>query len=463
MGGVAAACQQMGMSVAGSETDLYEPMKSYLAAHGVEVFPTFDPANIQQFRPDRVVVGNAVSRGNEELEFALEKRIPLASMSEIITQKLIDRNTSVVVSGTHGKTTTTSMIAWVLDEGGVQPGYMIGGVPGNFPDSCRPVPQGRHNSPAGCFVIEGDEYDTAFFDKRSKFLHYWPEIAILNNVEFDHADIFENLEQIKRSFWLFSRLVPRSGLIIANANDMNVRAILEQAVAPVAWFGEGSEWNVQEYKSLEDGSIFSIVRGGQPFARIELAMHGLHNAQNFLVAAIVADRLGVSPVQIEAAARTYAPPKRRLELLATVGDAIIVDDFAHHPTAVAATISALRSAYPGRKVIVAFEPRSNTTTRNLLQDEIQSCFEAADAVLIGPPDRPWRYKPDELLDIAGIVSSLRRSGKEADYIRVEQTEGNPQWGEVGAACIKAWVDGPSVIAVLSNGNFGGLREVLSTM
>lgn len=461
MGGVAAACQQQGAQISGSETDLYEPMKSYLADHGVQVFPSFDPQNIVASSAERIVVGNAVSRGNEELEYALEQKIPLVSLPGLISEKLIDRNTSVVIAGTHGKTTTTSMVAWMLDQAGLEPGYLIGGVPGNFSDSCRPVAPRFHNTDQGYFISEGDEYDTAFFDKRSKFLLYRPDIGVINNIEFDHADIFDSLDAIKRSFRLFARLVPRNGVLLANHDDPNVAEVIADPVCPVQTFGFGEEayWRASDVR-MDDGlCVFDLHRDGSLLGSVNLNMPGDHNVSNMLVACAVGLRAGLSFEQIVAGALSYKAPKRRLEEIGSFQGALVVDDFAHHPTAIQATLDALGAKYPGRRIWVAFEPRSNTTTRNIFQHELANCFSGASGVMFGATDRPRRYTSEEKLDLNALVADLGVKGIDSDFITEDQAK-DKDWGKVAFDWLETRVEEGDIVGVFSNGNFGGLRAML---
>lgn len=461
MGGVAAACQQHGMDVVGSEADLYEPMKSYLAEHGVTVFPSFDPANLVASQPDLVVVGNAVSRGNEELEVALEHKLNLISLPDLVAKSLIARNTSIVIAGTHGKTTTTSMTAWMLEEAGLAPGYLIGGVPGNFTESCRPVPAALHNTPGGYFVTEGDEYDSAYFDKRSKFLHYRPDIGVINNIEFDHADIFDDLAAIKKSFRLFARLVPRNGVLLVNGDDANSLSVAAEPVCPVETFGLGENctWRAADFATGSEKSSFTLLKNGEPLGVISLGMPGEHNALNMLVASVIGLRCGLTLEQVQAGAASFVPPKRRLEVIGEFQGAVVVDDFAHHPTAIQATIRALAAKYPGRRIWVAFEPRSNTTTRNVLQAELENCFAGAAGVALGAMDRPWRYADHERLDLDRLVSRLDSQGIQGFAVSVAQAQAG-NWGDLVFAQLQKWVEAGDVVAVLSNGNFDGLRQRL---
>lgn len=453
MGSVAAACRELGWEVFGSEEVLYEPMKSYLSAAGVTVFSKFDPAHLDEINPDFVVVGNAVSRGNEELEYALDRRLSLISLPDLVGRELIQKHSSIVVAGTHGKTTTTSMMAWMLECAGHSPGFLVGGVPRNFEVSCRPA-----SVESGVFVTEGDEYDSAYWDKRSKFLHYRPDFAVVNNIEFDHADIFSSLEEIKKSFRLFIRMVPRRGFVVANGDDANVLEVLKSKASPVVTFGFGEKC---DYRAVDrSNNSFTVVAHGATKGRIELSVEGDLNQRNFLAVAAVADLNGIGFEPIARAAATYLPPKRRMEEIGEYRGATVIDDFGHHPTAIAETLRALRARYPGRAITAVFEPRSNSTTRNIFQRELAECFEGASRVAIGALDRPHRYNQEERLNLDVLVSALQVTGIDAMALTLEQgaTDG---WG----AIIKEWLDErvqPGELLVLfSNGDLGGLRQMLS--
>ncbi len=464
MGGVAAALAKAGYVVQGSETDLYEPMKSYLADSGVRVFPDFLGEHLDQFAPDIVVVGNAVSRGaNPELEHALNLRLTIKSLPEIISEGLIARNQSVVIAGTHGKTTTTSMVAHLLDQGGWNPGFMIGGVPGNFDVSCRPVPSNRHNTDSGLFVIEGDEYDSAYFDKRSKFLHYRPTVGVVNNIEFDHADIFSSLEDVLKSFRLFIRTVPENGLLLVNGDDPNIAGLLADKVSPVETFGLGeqNDWRATDIESGEFGVRFNVHKKGTLVGSFMCPLPGEHNARNLLAAIAVADFYGVPVHTLQAATESYVPPKRRMQELATWRGRTVIDDFAHHPTAIRETLRAVAARYPGRRIFVSFEPRSNTTTRNLFQRELEECFEGASGVLLGALDRPWRYSESERLDTGALQNALQQKGMFTFAIE-NDLAGTTDWGKYHFEKLSEWTREGDVIVLLSNGNLGGLRAMLSS-
>ncbi len=463
MGGVAAACKAQGSAVYGSEETLYEPMKSYLAGAGVTVFPSFDPSNISKCNPDQIVVGNAVSRGNEELELALKERRRLISLPQLVSERLIDRNASVVVTGTHGKTTTTAMALWLLELAGLRPGFMVGGVPGNINVSCRPVPSDLHNTDKGIFVIEGDEYDTAFFDKRSKFLWYRPQIAILNNLEFDHADIFPDLEFIKRSFSLFLRQVPANGLVLSNGEDQNLASVLKDyRFSPVETFGldPSANWCATGVRVDQGLTSFGVSRAGVELGDVTMSAAGEHNVRNMLAAIAQAVHLGVPFAAIQAGVASFCLPKRRMEQLADWRGAIVVDDFAHHPTALRETIKAIRAKYPGKRIFVVFEPRSNSTTRNLFAREFETCFDGAAGVFFGALDRPWRYEESERLDTAGLARLYRDRGLKAEAMTLDQGA-EPDWGKYALAALERWVQPGDLVLLGSNGDIGGLRKLLA--
>lgn len=437
-------------------------MKSYLQAAQVKIYPTFDPANVEAANPDRIVVGNAVSRGNAELEVAMEQRRTLVSLPQLVSERLIARNRSIVVTGTHGKTTTTAMVSWLFESAGKKPGFMVGGVPGNFDVSCRP--SGFHNEEGGVFVIEGDEYDTAFFDKRSKFLWYRPTVAILANLEHDHADIFEDVEAVKRSFALFLRLVPRNGLILTGYGEPHLEAILKGwDHSPIQTFGldVNADWCATDVVETQDGVSFTVIFKGKKQFGVTCPVNGNHNVKNLLSAIVSALWFGVSPSEVQEGARSFLLPKRRMEEIGEWRGATVIDDFAHHPTAIVATLQAVKQKYPGRRVFMVFEPRSNTTTRNLYEEEFKAAFTGTAGVFFGALDRPWRYQESERLDTKMLSELYRSSGIEADYITIEQGR-ESDWGKYALASLENWVREGDLILLGSNGDIGGLRKMLAT-
>ena len=454
MASVAVALSHMGHAVTGSDVQLYPPMSTYLASHNIRYFNNFSAENLKSASPDLVVVGNAISRGNPDLEYALDQRLALISMPELVSRELIARHTSIVVAGTHGKTTTTSLAAWLLEAGGLLPGFLIGGIPENFGDGCRP----SGLSEPGFFVTEGDEYDSAFFDKRSKFLHYRPDIAIINNVEFDHADIFDSLEEIEKSFRLLVNLVPSKGLLIVNAGDPVAMKVSAKAFCRVETFGlkNNADWTAADITSDTDFTSFTVVRNGEAIGRVRVPLFGSYNVMNALAATAAAIRAGVSFEAVTRGLASFKRPKRRMELVGDYeGGVTLIEDFAHHPTAIHLTLGAIAERYPGRRIVACFEPRSNTTSRNIFQRELAECFEDAAVVVLGKVNRPERYAPEDRLDMALLCRELEAAGKSvfaaggedypADIVRFVEAERQPG----------------DVVVLLSNGSFNGLKELLA--
>lgn len=461
MGSVAVACRMQGHVVTGSDGPVYEPMRSVLDEAGIDRRESYDANALSDARPDLVVIGNAISRGNPELEFVLDQRWDMMSMAELVGRLFISRNTSIVCCGTHGKTTTSSITAWLLEHAGRQPGFLIGGVPGNFSVGCRPVPAGIHDTHAGVFVSEGDEYDTAFFDKRSKFVHYRPTIAVINNLEFDHADIFDSLEAIIRSFRQLVRIVPSTGIVLVNADDTNALRAAEGSPTTVETVGidTASTWRIRDLSEEVDATSWSIDYNGQLYGRFTIAMPGLHNVRNATMAIASTFHAGLNSHEQQLAMPEFVPPKRRLEVLGLWNGAHVIDDFAHHPTAIAATVGALRQKYPQARIHVVFEPRSNTTTRSFFQEELAQCFAGASSVCLGPVNRPERYADHERLDTARLVEELRAHGIHATSIDPSRAA-DPSWGADAMDYLSRHVAVGDVVAILSNGNVGGLRRML---
>ncbi|NTW50404.1 MAG: UDP-N-acetylmuramate:L-alanyl-gamma-D-glutamyl-meso-diaminopimelate ligase [Chlorobiales bacterium] len=458
MASVAGAFAKLGHSVTGSDSGVYPPMSDFLREAGISYFETYSEQYLITAAPDIIVVGNAISRGNPELEYALDQRLSFISMTEAVRSELIRQNTSVVITGTHGKTTTTSVASWLLESGGLTPGFLIGGIPENFGYGCRPakIPNGHKY---GFFVTEGDEYDTAFFDKRSKFLHYRPDIAVINNIEFDHADIFSSLAEIELSFRRFVNLIPRSGVLLINNEDAVAKRVSEKSFAPVQTFGLNGNafWQATEIEYGSDKTSFSVLREGKLVGRFSSPLFGEHNCRNVLATIAVATHAGLSPEHIQTGLSSFKSPKRRLEVLGEFDGITLIDDFAHHPTAIHETLKAVRQKYPERRMVVCFEPRSNTTTRNIFQKELAGCFELAGVVAIGPISRPERYALSERLDTRKLVSDLEAKGKIAYATPVPAPAAYVR--EIADFVCKQ-VKADDVILLLSNGNFGGLATEL---
>lgn len=463
MGSVAIACSMQGHSVTGSDGPVYPPMSDVLEDAGVHRFEGYDSERLRTLAPELVVVGNAISRGNPELEWVLEDRMPMTSMAELVGRMFISRNHSIVCCGTHGKTTTSSMAAWLLEHAGRLPGFLIGGVPGNSSVGCRPAPSTVHDTRAGVFVSEGDEYDTAFFDRRSKFVHYRPFVAIINNLEFDHADIFNSVEDIVKSFRQMVRIIPKNGLLVVNAEDHHALRAAEGAPCPTATVGtsQGSTWRIVDISEEGNSTVWSITNNNNVYGRFSLPMPGEHNVRNATMAIVATAEVGLTAQEQMAAMPLFKAPKRRLEEIGAWMGCIVVDDFAHHPTAIAATICALKQRYPAAALHIVFEPRSNTTSRNFFQSELAACFQGARTVCLGPINRPERYQEAERLDTSRLVHEISALGIDAHSIPSHRAT-DPQWGADVVALLSGTVHEHDVVAILSNGDVGGLRRMLTT-
>ncbi|HXG46947.1 MAG TPA: UDP-N-acetylmuramate:L-alanyl-gamma-D-glutamyl-meso-diaminopimelate ligase [Methylomirabilota bacterium] len=440
MASVAAALQTRGFRVTGSDQNIYPPMSDFLAARQIEVMLGYTEKNLAH-KPDLVVVGNALSRGNPEVEAVLEHKLRYCSLPELLKEHFIRGKRSLVVTGTHGKTTTTALLAWVFEHNGLNPSYLIGGIPNNFS-------QGARFTDSEWFIIEGDEYDTAFFDKRSKFVHYLPEVAIINNLEFDHADIFENLGAIQTAFKRFINLIPRNGLLLANGDDPNLASLLNVTHCPVKKFGLGEENHLRAF-NLRLGATASEFE--TPNFKYHLNLIGEFNVRNALAVVAAARHCGLKNSQIQEAFSTFRGVKRRLEVRGIAGGVTVLDDFGHHPTAIRETLRALRVRYPSQKVWAIFEPRSNTTRRNVFQTELVDAFAGADAVVVSQVARLELLQPGERLDPERLMSDLKSSGKEAAYL--------PDADAI-VEHIKQHAQGGDVVCVFSNGGFGGIHEKL---
>ncbi len=448
MGNAALMMRELGHEVLGSDDKIYPPMSLLLEQRGIKILPGYVGENLNT-TVDLVVIGNAMSRGNEEVETALERRLPFVSMAELVKHEVIQGKTSIVISGTHGKSTTASLMAWTLEASKREPSFLIGGVPENFGAGYQARPSSDY------VVLEGDEYDTAFFDKRSKFLHYLPTTLIINNIEFDHADIFSSIEEIKLAFTRLTLLVPRNGLIIANADDANVMEVVRDSFAPVLTFGISEDANVraEDIRYSDHSSSFSIRSNGLPEAMLEIPLLGEFNIRNALAVTIAAHHHGLNYEEIQRAFSSFKSIKRRLEFKGEFSGVLVYDDFAHHPTAIRATLRALRQKHPQERVIAMFEPRSNTTRRNVFQRELAECFDDANVVFISQIARLNLLKPEERLDPEKVMDDLRARGKEAYYL--------PDAASIAKKVAEIAKPG-DVAIVMSNGNFGGIHDLLKT-
>jgi UDP-N-acetylmuramate: L-alanyl-gamma-D-glutamyl-meso-diaminopimelate ligase len=440
MAAVAAAMRDKGFAVAGSDHNVYPPMSTFLAARNIEVMPGYAESNLAG-KPDLVVIGNAISRGNAEAEYVLDQKLRYCSLPELLREFFIRGKRSVVVAGTHGKTTTTSLLAWVFEHNGLNPSFLIGGVPNNFGEGARFT-----NSP--WFIIEGDEYDTAFFDKRSKFVHYLPEVAIINNLEFDHADIFDNLASVQTSFKRLINLIPRNGQLLANGDDPNLAPLLDVTHCPVKRYGLGESNSVQGFNPRygPTASEFEI-----PSFKFHLNLVGEINVRNALAVVACAKHCGLSNKQIQSGFDTFKGVKRRMEVRGIAGGVTVLDDFGHHPTAIRETLRALRLRYAHQRIWAVFEPRSNTTRRNIFQKELAESFREADAVIVAQIARLELLKAEERLDPKKLMDDLQAAGKAAAYL--------PDVDSI-VAHLKKEAAGGDVICVFSNGGFGGIHEKL---
>jgi UDP-N-acetylmuramate: L-alanyl-gamma-D-glutamyl-meso-diaminopimelate ligase len=456
MASLAGMLQLQGHRVTGSDAAAYPPMSDLLAGLEIPIHEPYAESNLEP-RPDLVVVGNAISRGNVELEYVLDQRIPFCSMASILHDEFLTGRESLVVAGTHGKTTTTSMLAWIYEvaarqDGALAPSFLIGGVAENFGTSfrVRPVGDGGARRP---FLIEGDEYDTAFFDKGPKFLHYFPDAAVLTHVEFDHADIYADLEAVKTAFKRFVNLIPRRGRVVAFDRSANVSECVARAFCKVERYGfdPASYWHVSELRHDERETRWMLSRGGVGFAELSLPMAGEHNALNATAAAALAAGQGVPVAAIQEALATFKSVKRRLEVRAEVGGVTVVDDFAHHPTAIRETLRALRERYAGRRLWAVLEPRSNTLRRNVFASALVESLALADRVVLAAVFKSESIPVQERLVPEEVVANLNAGGTPA-LVAADADA-------IVAVLVEQVRDG-DVVAIMSNGGFGGIYDKL---
>lgn len=447
MGNGALLMRALGHEVLGADQNTYPPMSDRLKEKGIEILPGYDAARLESLNPDLVVVGNVNTRGNPEVEWLLEdRRIPFVSLPQLLCEEILSRRRTVVVAGTHGKTTTTALAAMLLDRAGVNPGYLIGGVP-------LDLSSGAHaGSPDAPFVIEGDEYDSAFFDKRSKFIHYCPNILILGNLEFDHADIFRDIEDVKRTFNHLLKLVPASGKILVNSDDPTLESLLDIDWAPVLRVGLGDRADLQiaDFEGDEQGSGCNLYFQGRFWTRMDLKLGGLYNVRNAAMAGLASAfaagyedpcSFDLSPLS------SFAGVKQRQEILFKGNRLLILSDFGHHPTALRATLESLRLRYPDQYLVMAFEARSHTACRKVHESAFELTFDLADEVHLGEVFRPGRYAEGDRIDLPGMA---RRLGGKA-----HAHESNRALEE---ALEKELLQArePTVLIFFSNGSFDGV-------
>jgi len=447
MATLAAMLKRKGFDVRGSDQDIYPPMSDFLANEGIVTFTGYRAEHITG-ELDFVIVGNAISRGNPELEEVLDRKIRYGSLPEAIREHFLWGAQSIVIAGTHGKTTTTALAGWVLTDAGLDPSVLVGGIARNFGDagSSYRLGQGRP------FVIEGDEYDSAFFDKTAKFLKYLPDIASVNNVEFDHADIYADVDAVALAFQRLINLVPRSGLLLVGADSPRARALASAAPSRVETFGLGPDvdWHARDLRAAGASTQFMVARGATTFGRFELPLLGAHNVRNALAAIAIASELGVDAGRIARALKRFAGVKRRLEVVGVAGGVTVYDDFAHHPTAVAETLAAVRAANPDARIWAVFEPRSASSCRRVFQADFGRAFAGADEVVIAQVFRS-KLPEAERLSVSDLVCALRARGQAArEAASVD---------DIVAAISREHRRGDLVV-IMSNGGFGGIHQKL---
>jgi UDP-N-acetylmuramate: L-alanyl-gamma-D-glutamyl-meso-diaminopimelate ligase len=448
MAALAAMLQEKGLEVTGSDHGIYPPMSDFLSSKGIPVREGYGPQNLDE-DVDLVIIGNALSRGNEEVEAVLDRGTPYCSLPEALRDWFIQGKRSLVIAGTHGKTTTTSLLSWILYESGRDPSFFVGGIPKNFASGFR-LGSGLD------IVLEGDEYDTAFFDKRPKFLHYLPRVVTLGSLEFDHADIYQDMEAIIRAFRALFRILPRNGRFIIHTADPHVLQLAEEAPCQVitcSLHGGEANWHAEELR-IEDGRVFfRVTHMGQEVGECDWILPGSHNLANALLAVATAHETGVPLETSLRALRTFKGVSRRLEMLGTFRGVTVYDDFAHHPTAIHATLEALRELYPHRTLWAVCEPRSNTMCRRVFQDVLPMAFNPADRVLIGSvhPSRAAKLPEGERLDPDAVAAEIRALGKDAWHI--------PQVSEI-LEHLKEKAREGDIICIMSNGDFDGIQQRL---
>jgi UDP-N-acetylmuramate: L-alanyl-gamma-D-glutamyl-meso-diaminopimelate ligase len=444
MATLAAMLKSRGFDVRGSDQNVYPPMSDFLAEQRITTLQGYKAEHITDDL-DLVVVGNAISRGNAELEEVLDRKIRYSSLPEAVRDHFLWGARSIVISGTHGKTTTTSLTGWLLTHGGADPTVLIGGIADNFGSSYR-IGGGRE------FVIEGDEYDSAFFDKTAKFLKYLPDIAVVNNIEYDHADIYPDLESIRVAFRRFVNLVPRRGLLVAGADDREAKALTLNARCRVETFGlsAGADWQAHDLRVAGTSTTFSLRRKGEPAGTLEVPLLGAYNVRNALAAIVVGSAVGISLDTMAEGLRAFKGVRRRMQLRGVAKGVSVYDDFAHHPTAIGETLAGVRSAFPDRRIWAIFEPRSATSCRSVFQEDFANAFAAADRIVLPAVFRS-NLPEEQRLSAERLVDDLKNTGKDARYI--------PAVDDIVRAVATDARDG-DLIVVMSNGGFDDIHRKL---
>jgi UDP-N-acetylmuramate: L-alanyl-gamma-D-glutamyl-meso-diaminopimelate ligase len=450
MASLAGLLQLQGHRITGSDKAAYPPMSDLLHRLGIPILEPYAEANLEP-APDLVVIGNALSRGNPEVERVLDQRIPFTSMPALLREEFLTGRESLVIAGTHGKTTTTSMLAWLYqvashEDAALEPSFLIGGVAENFETSFQ-------LRPTRTFIVEGDEYDTAFFDKGPKFLHYFPDALILTHVEFDHADIYADLEAVKTAFKRLVNLVPRRGVIVAYDGSENVTECVSRAFCRVERYGftESADWRIVNLRHEDGLTRWEVMHNGARWAEFEMQLAGEHNALNATAAAALAAGQGISLDAIQQALASFKSVKRRLEVRATIGGITVIDDFAHHPTAIRETLRALRSVYPQARLWAVLEPRSNTLRRKVLEADLVASLRLADRVVLAGVYQQQRIPDAERLHPEDVVHALNGAGTQAELLPDADAIVN---------VISPQLQSGDVVAILSNGGFDGIYEKL---
>jgi UDP-N-acetylmuramate: L-alanyl-gamma-D-glutamyl-meso-diaminopimelate ligase len=445
MATLAALLKGKGHDVQGSDENVYPPMSTFLESERIRTLKGYSADHITD-AIDLVVVGNAISRGNAELEAVLDRKLRYCSLPEAIREHFLWNARSIVIAGTHGKTTTTSLTGWLLVHAGLDPSVLVGGIARNLGDGGSSYRLGKGRE----FVIEGDEYDSAFFDKTAKFLKYLPDIAVINNVEFDHADIYADLDAVRLAFRRLVNLVPQSGLLLLGADSPDAAALKKSAVSPVETFGlsESADWRATDVTVSPSGQSFTVWHAGSRYAALQLPLFGAHNVRNALAAVAVGHALSIPADTIARGLAEFSGVKRRLEVYGEAGGVTVYDDFAHHPTAIAETLAGLRAANPHRRIWAVFEPRSASSSRRVFQEDFARAFGPADEVIIAPVFRT-NLSEDERLSAPQLVADLKGAGQHA------RTASSVD--DIVATIAKEKKDGDLVV-FMSNGGFGGIHQ-----
>jgi UDP-N-acetylmuramate: L-alanyl-gamma-D-glutamyl-meso-diaminopimelate ligase len=445
MATLAALLKHKGHDVQGSDENVYPPMSTFLLSEGIRTLTGYSGDHITG-KIDLVVVGNAISRGNVELEAVLDRKMRYCSLPEAVREHFLWSSRSIVIAGTHGKTTTTSLTGWLLVHGGADPSILVGGIARNLGEDGSSYRLGKGRD----FVIEGDEYDSAFFDKTAKFLKYLPDIAVINNVEFDHADIYADLDAVRLAFRRLVNLVPRSGLLLLGADSPDAAALKNAAVSPVATFGlsGNADWRATDVTVSGSGQSFNVWHGGSRFGTMQIPLFGVHNVRNALAAVAVAHTVAIPAATIAEGLLAFRGVKRRLEIFGEAGGVTIYDDFAHHPTAIAETLAGLRAANPHRRIWAIFEPRSASSSRRIFQKDFARAFGPADEVIIAPVFRT-NLAEGERLSPQQLVDDLRNAGQRARHAA--------SFDDIVATIARERREGDLVV-FMSNGGFGGIHQ-----